>query len=199
MWNCSLHGIKVNSRDCVCNNVTHYDITYIQNHSWQKECIVKGLRIPSSKTIKKSDLLLLLEGTTPIWADLLNQLWGWLIKPYVNNSSQLRYRAKIRHAPSPGRSASYRSCANARHLSKAGALPQCLSSQSTSAVIKCADKATNKPKASESITDFCVWHEDWSLLRNREITLREMGWDDSHTVASWIVFLLCFFSFVSEG
>lgn len=69
-------------------------------------------------------------------------------------------------------------------------------SQSTSAVIKCADKATNKPKASESITDFCVWHEDWSLLHNWEITLREMGGRFAHGRVMNCVFaaLLCFVS-----
>lgn len=68
-------------------------------------------------------------------------------------------------------------------MSKAGAHPVSVR-QSTSAVIKCADKASNKPKPSEFITDFYVWHEDWWLL------------DNSHTNALWIV--LCSASFKME-
>lgn len=133
----------------------------------------------------------------PLWADLLNRLWGCLIKQHVNNSSQLRYRAEIRHALSLGRSASYRFGPNARHLSKAGVLAQCLSVSQWSAVIKCADKASNKPKPSESITDFCVWREDWSQLCDQEISLREMGGRFSHCRFMDCI-LRCFFWFVCD-
>lgn len=79
-----------------------------------------------------------------------NQLLEPPIKPRVNNSSKWRRRAEAERVSTPGpasRPPRYRFWANARPLSEPGALPlSAFVCQSTSAVIKGADKASNKPK-----------------------------------------------------
>lgn len=94
---------------------------------------------------------------------------GQLIKPHVNNSFQLRHATKIRHTGCLSRSASYRSCVNARHLSKAAVRSEfLLVGQSTRAVIKCADKEGNKPKTIR-IHYWCLC-VSWRLITAAQLT-----------------------------
>lgn len=82
-------------------------------------------------------------------------------------------------------------CANARtmnHLSKAGVLPLCLS-DSQCAVIMSGDKATNKPKLSESITDFHVLNDAAIDYSGAEGDHREMEGQLSDYVMNCFVLL----------
>lgn len=111
-----------------------------------------------------------------------NQLCEPPIKPHVNNSSKWRRRAEIKLAPSPGQSAFYRFWANARPLSEPGVVRTVSVSQSTSAVIKSADKAGNKPKTIR--IHYWLLCAAWRLITSAWLRFHRKWWRDtfSHSV-----------------